>query len=183
MMPFKKLFWGFLLVFLEIHIVIDILPDPIGYFMIFSALVLLLKIIPDSKAGKHAKRWAQALIILSIPTFFISQNEINQLGNIPNLWGSYTFFLGLLKIVLMFYVFQLMIQLASHVRADQLQNKTNSFMKVYLVSIIFISFLETFSINMISDIFTGIMVFSIVILLILEIYFLVLLWRFSKIRT
>ena len=182
MIAFKKLFWGFLFVFLEVHIVIDILPEPIGYFMIFSGLVLLLKNIPDSKEGKYAMRWAQALIILSIPTVFISQNEINQLGNIPNLWGSYTFFLALLKIVLMFYVFQFMIQLATHVGADQLQNKTNSFMKVYLVGIIFISFLETFSINMISDIYTGVMVFYIVILLILEIYFLVLLWRFSKIR-
>ena len=79
MIPFKKLFWGFLFVFLEIHIIIDILPDPIGYFMIFSGLILLLKNIPDSKPGKHAMRWAQALIILSIPSVFLSQNEINQL--------------------------------------------------------------------------------------------------------
>lgn len=182
MMPFKRLFWGFLFVFLEIHIFIDILPDPIGYFMIFSGLVLLLKYIPDSKAGKHAIRWAQALIFLSIPTVFISQNEINQLGNIPNLWGSYTFFLGLLKIVLMFYIFQFMIQLAAHVGAEQLLNKTTSFMKVYLFTILFITFLETFAINTISNIFTGAMVFSVVILLILQIYFLVLLWRFSKIK-
>ena len=75
-----------------------------------------------------------------------------------------------------------MIQIATHVRAKQLLHKTKIFMRVYLVTILFITFLETFAINIISDIFTGAIIFSIVILLILEIYFLVLLWRFSKIR-
>ena len=32
--PFKYILTGYILIFLDIHLIIDILPDPIGYFMI-----------------------------------------------------------------------------------------------------------------------------------------------------
>ncbi|WP_096154270.1 MULTISPECIES: hypothetical protein [Bacillus] len=182
MIQFKKLFWGFLFVFLEIHIFIDILPDPVGYFLIFSGLSSLLIKIPDSRVGKMAIKCSLALVILSMPSFFISQNAINQLGNIPTIWGSYTFFIGLLNIVLMFYVFQFMIVLAKNIGAEQISNKTKIFMKVYLVIFLLLTFVGTFAINMYYYTFIGVMVFSFIISLILEIYFLVLLWRFAKIK-
>ncbi|WP_404332506.1 hypothetical protein [Mesobacillus maritimus] len=59
---FRKIFWGFILVFLEIHLlIIDILPDPIGYYLIFSGINLLNKHYGVSSKGKG---FALGLVIL-----------------------------------------------------------------------------------------------------------------------
>ncbi|MFK4998462.1 hypothetical protein ACI2OX_17435 [Bacillus sp. N9] len=70
----NRIFWGLMLVLLDIHIVfIDLLPDFIGYLLIASALGTLQ---PFSTKFSKAKGIAYALAFLSLPYLLVPQMNI-----------------------------------------------------------------------------------------------------------
>ena len=70
-MPYNKMFWGFIVIFLDFRIGgFDIIPDFVGFIMIFQALSELeLKNDIFSKA----RNFAGPMILLSIPDIYIKK--------------------------------------------------------------------------------------------------------------
>ena len=83
-------FWGYLLALLRLEIGIDILPDPVGYFLIALGCFGLREHYP---IAQKAGILAVGMIFMSIPTVFINLDEVSSLG-----WGAYTIAITLLKI-------------------------------------------------------------------------------------
>ncbi|WP_221568009.1 hypothetical protein [Alkalihalobacillus sp. TS-13] len=178
---FTKIFTGFLLVFLEIHIVaFDILPDPLGYFLIYLGLE---RISSEYKIGNLSRIFAMILFALSLPTVFIQQtnNEITGLTANDG-WLLYMSALGIGKLILVFYVFRVMIQLAQHVGDESILKRTEPTFKVYIVTLLIVTSVEPFLMNSGRDIGSVIGILLIVVSLIMEIFFLVLLHEFRKIE-
>jgi hypothetical protein len=177
---FQKIFWGWILVFIEIHIIaIDILPDPIGYFLIYSGLLLLIN---EYEAGANAKNMAAVLMLVSIPTIFIQNGSIDQIGSGMFLSGLFIYMniVEILNLILAYFIFHLLISVAYQKDNQELLNRTKSTFKLYMISMLLLTFLEPFAMNLTRDLITGFIVFSSIYGLVLQIVFLVLIHKFSK---
>ncbi|GIO25882.1 hypothetical protein [Ornithinibacillus bavariensis] len=173
---FTKIFWGFIFVFLELHImVIDILPDPLGYYLIYSGITALAK---KYFIGKKASTWSIVLIIFSIPSIFISQSSLHMTTQIPSFWSIYYTVLSILKLILIFYVFQLLVAISEQVAKKELYMWTKKFFGIYMTTMIAIYLVESFGMNMVSDIVVVMGIFIILAVLIIEIMFLVLIYKY-----
>lgn len=176
---FRKIFWGYLLVFLEFHIIyIDVLPDPIGYFLIFLGVSSL---IVDYPIGKKAKWWAILLALLSIPSVFISQGDMNEL-QIYTGWSVYQSIMGLLKIILVFYIFQLMLTISKKLAVEELYEWTKKFSSVYLVVMLGLQLFGWVGVNFPKDFLLTTIFILAIVGLVLEIMLLVLIHRYKKIN-
>ncbi|WP_053362924.1 hypothetical protein [Bacillus sp. FJAT-27251] len=174
---FQKIFWGWILVMIEIHfIAMDILPDPIGYLLIYFGLLLLMKEFPS---GKKAKNLAVLLMVVSIPTIFIQNNQIGS-GLIFSGWFFYTNILEIFILVLAYFIFQLLISVASEKGNQELVDRTNSTFKLYMVSMLVITFFQPFTMNLPKDLAELFIVVSAMYGIILQVLFLILIKRFSR---
>ena len=180
---FNRLFWGYLFVLFEIHIiVIDILADPVGYYLIFSGITMLLK---DFPIAHKARKLSFALIFLSIPSIFIQQNvETNQLQPLSFLsgWSLYTTVLDLLNIILVFYLFQLIMAIVHQHADDGLIRRSSKTFSLYLIVKLIATIASPFAMNLSGDELLWIVLVTIFVSFIMEIAFLVLLWSFRKVR-
>ncbi|MDL4841177.1 hypothetical protein [Aquibacillus rhizosphaerae] len=173
---FKRLFWGFIFILIEIHIfVIDILPEPIGYYFIASGLAWLLKEYP---IAKKASNLAYVLIVVSIPTVFINQNAMNNVIVSLSGWSLYIIALNIAKLIIVFYVFKIMLLIAKACTHEFLYTNTTRIFTAYMVIMLLGELARSFGMNM-SGIIGFIVVVSI-IMLVLEIVFLMLLRKYSK---
>ncbi|WP_217587522.1 hypothetical protein [Lentibacillus saliphilus] len=166
---FGRIFWGFLLVLIDIDVFIDLLPNPVGYLLIFSGIAILLDKYP---IGKKAYTTAILLTIVSIPTIFIHATEK---------WWVYAFGLGALKLLLVFFLFQLMLEIARVQDDAQLFRKTSSTMKFYMISFILVYIATPFTINSVNQFNSTSLAFATILavaILIVEIIFLLLLLKF-----
>lgn len=179
---FNKIFWGYLLILIEIHfLVIDIFPDLLGYYLIFSGISILLN---DFPIGNKAKNIALALIFISIPTVFIEQNTgADQLGQLPFLsgWSIYVTVLGVLKLTLVFYIFQLIMAIVNKHGDFALINRTKKTFYTYILIMVLTMIAHSFSINFSTDQFIVVSIISLVLGFIMEIVLLVLLRKMRKI--
>lgn len=145
---FRKMFWGYFFIFLEIHIFIDLLADPIGYWMIYSGISMLAK---DSLSAKKPKILSQALIWFSIPTIVI-QGEISQqvLGLPVTLTGWTVYFssLHLLNIILIFYLCKFLIEYSKQQSYNELSKSTANTLKAYIIVMLFAELYSSFAINL-----------------------------------
>ena len=176
---FHKMFWGFLLVLLEIHIiVVDILPDPIGYIFI----ILGLAWFRDSyNEAKKAHQFAIGLAVLSIPSVFISQQTVNQIGTFASGFGIYGFMMQALNLVLVYMVFQLLLVVAYQEGANDLARGTTTLFKMYMVIMIIALILPIFSIGFVN--LTSLVIVTTLLALAFEIVFLVWLLKFRKLNS
>ncbi len=177
---YSQLTWGFILILLDIHLfVIDILPDPVGYFLIYQGLELLEHIYGKKN---HSKLIALMLIIVSIPTVVMDQTKMNAFGIGSQLsgWRIYTDVLGLMQVVLIFYVFLILIKVVKEMSDHQLLQQTNNTFKWYMGIMLSITFLQPFLMNMFGAVTTTIVVISAVSYLLVNVFFLVLLHKFKK---
>lgn len=179
---FSKIFWGYLFVLFEIHIfVIDILPEPVGYYLIFSGVSMLLN---DFPIGQKAKNIALALIFISIPTVFLQQNTgADQLVQLPFLsaLSIYMTVLGVLKLILVFYIFQLIMAIVQHHGDDGLIARSKKTFNTYIIVMVLTIIVHSFSINFAMDQFMAVSIILIIVGFIMEIVFLVLLRKMRKI--
>jgi hypothetical protein len=141
---FKQLIIGFILILLEIHIFVDFLPDPLGYFLIFSGIVKLER----KKESTHpAGRMAILLMLVSIPTFFISQQSLNQPTGGMEWWGYYGTILSILKIILVYFIFQLIRNVVQTLHSVELAKRTESMYRWYMGVMLIVTFIQPFLIN------------------------------------
>ncbi|WP_017755060.1 hypothetical protein [Calidifontibacillus oryziterrae] len=180
---FSKLFWGFLFVIIEIHIIaIDILADPIGYYFIFSGITL---IVHDFPIGSKAKNLSFVLILLSIPTIFIQQNTgMDQLGQLPFVigWPLYMSALGVIKLILVFYLFQLIFAIVHQHGDEDLKKRSERTFYIYMIVTFVSMIVSSFAINFSMEQFMAVAVFVILSGFIIEIAFLALLHSLRKLK-
>lgn len=179
---FGKLFWGFFLVLIEIHlIVVDVLPDPLGYLFIYMGVHSLGKNMTDSTKAEYL---SLALLFLSIPTLFIQNQQLNEFpyGMSLNGWSIYLIVIGFLKLILVFYVLKLMVTIAQERDEETLINRTTSVFRIYMIVLLINSLSNSFFMNMTNNFLVPFMIFMMISSLIMEITFLLLLRRFRKIE-
>jgi hypothetical protein len=177
---FTKLFWGFLFILIEVHfLVIDILPDPVGYYLIYRGLAHLEDMIGEKNYSKHI---AVSLVFISIPTIFVDQTKAIQTGFAMQLtgWSIYETLLSLAQLILTFYVFKILIKVAQYIGDRGLQATTDKIFRVYMIIMVTITFVEPFFMNMYGDVHDGNIIIAAITSLILDITFLVLLRKFRK---
>ncbi len=175
------MFWGFVFILLEIHLIfVDILPEPIGYYLIFSSLV---GVSSESRTGNLLKKLLILLILISIPTVFIQQNvNGNELGSFVGIpiWDTYTFLLEIFKLVIVFLVFQVIMTVVSALGDEVLISRSSQTFKIYMTVMLLITLIHTFAMNFSRDIIMGYLFFTIPLGLFMEIMFLVLLRKLHK---
>lgn len=180
---FNRIFWGYLFVLIEIHIiVIDILADPVGYYLIFSGITMLLKNFP---IAHKARKLSFALIFISIPSVFIQQNVgINQLEQLSFLsgWSLYMIVLDLVKLILVFYIFQLIMTIVHKHADDGLIRRSSRTFSIYIIVKLIATIANPFAINLSGDGLLWIVLITIIISFIMEIVFLILLWSLRKVH-
>jgi len=171
---FRKIFWGLIFVFIEIHIIaIDILPDPVGYFLIYSGMNLVNN---HFEVGSRGNFIALVLVYFSLPTVFLQNTSIEQISG----WFFYLSVMGIFNLVLAFYIFQIMVLFATERKENNLLRRTVTTFRVYMISMLLITFFEPFAMNMNLTEGTGYFAFSAAFGLMMNIIFLVLLSKFSK---
>ncbi|WP_010676648.1 hypothetical protein [Bacillus timonensis] len=180
-MNFKRIFWGYLFILLEIQLfVVDILPEPLGYYLIFSGIAT----VPiENRTGNKLKKLLIGLIIISIPTVFIQQNgNLNDLGTVAGIypWGIYTSILEIFKLIVAFFIFQLIIEAVTAHGDEFLLRKSSQTFKIYMTVMLLITLSHSFAMNLSTDVIAGYLFFTIPIGLIMEIMFLVFLWKLHK---
>lgn len=176
---FTKIFWGYLFIILEIHIiVIDVLAEPIGYYLIFSGIKRLLE---DFPIGQKAKGLSFILIFLSLPTVFIQQN-IGSEQVVFSGWSVYTTILSLAKLVFVFYLFQLILAFVQRHGHERIITRASKTFKAYMFIMLLGLVASTFMINFATSSFFTIMIVVMVASFVMEIIFLMLLWSLRKIE-
>jgi len=180
---FHRIFCGYLIVWIEIHLfVIDILADPVGYYLIYSGISHVIK---DFPIGHKAKKLAMVLVFISLPTVFVQQNlRIDQLTHLSMFsgWTLYTTLLSLLKFILVFYIFQLIMAIVQLHGDERMIRRSSRTFIFYVIGMFFVLCLNTFMINLPVEILLFSAVVSVVGSLILEIVFLLLLRSVSEIK-
>lgn len=176
---FSKIFWGFIIVFIDFRFIlpIDILADPIGYYLIYLGIKLVLH---ESPIGKKASYMAIFLAILSISTIFHQTN--NGVEQSFTHFDWYLTALTLAHFILTFYVFQLIVEIAKKAGDEAFVRKSsNTFISYYIIN--FVVYLWTsFSMNLsINSQWATVTTVLFIISFIIGILFLALLWSARKI--
>ncbi|MFS0864352.1 hypothetical protein [Fredinandcohnia sp. 179-A 10B2 NHS] len=173
---FNRFFWGFIILLLDVRIVfIDVFPDPVGYYLIYSGI---RGVLTEGCPAKKVKILAMALTTLSIPIVFYQQdiglNEMSQIQGISP-WFIYTITIEILHLTLMFFIFKLIVKVAISFCDEALIKRSTGTFTVYISFMLIFTFANTFLINLPSDLTLGILLFTLPVRIVLEIVFLVLL--------
>jgi hypothetical protein len=169
----KYMIIGFLLILLDVHIFIDVLPDPVGYALIGSGIVKL------GTGGIQAKKsgiTAYIMMILSIPTLFLPGEVFQEMQTASMGWLFYGFVNSVGDLILMYFVFSLLLHEVEYpVDKEENHNRVRKMMIIYMSIALSGTFLQPFLLNMEqnSALFLGIA--SVALWLIVQISFLVLL--------
>ncbi|MBX0356096.1 hypothetical protein [Halobacillus sp. Nhm2S1] len=180
MNPFHRIFGGLLLVLIDIHLgQIEILADFIGYFLVLSALNGMEG---NLKGMKGARTTALIISLIAIPQAFIGQptgtTEGVSIGlDLPTIYHQS---LGLLKLVLTFYLFQVFIDWAKKKQEEDLQERARKLFRFYLTAHILYYALLPFSMNLPENTVIPLFIIGIAVMIILEIVFLVLIRAFRN---
>ncbi|WLR46595.1 hypothetical protein LC065_13570 [Halobacillus litoralis] len=180
MNPFHRIFGGLLLVLIDIHLgQIEILADFIGYFLILSALNGM---DGKLKGMKGARTTALIISVLAIPQAFLGQPAGTAEGvtmgfDLPTIYHQS---LGVLKLILTFYLFQVFIDWARKKTEEDLQERARKLFRFYLTAHILYYVLLPFSMNFPENTVIPLFIVGIAVMIILEIVFLVLIRSFHN---
>ena len=165
---FKYIIIGFLLILFDIHVFIDILPDPVGYLMIFIGTRKLdfkeFSMHPTSVV-------ASILIFASLPTIFLDAQFFAQQVSIGEWWGIYRNVLSLLDIILVYFLFQLIKDVVKTLNSFELTRKTEKMYKWYMIVMLTVLFIQPFLININGQAAIGLMLLVVACALITQISF------------
>lgn len=138
---FGSIIIGVLFIFLDIRVgVIDIFLDPVGYWFIYYGVIRLMDTYP---IAKRAKNGAVTLAFLTIPTVFISMNAV---FHPLSFLGLYMPLLQFLTIIFMYFLFQIMLQIADK-KDRSLYKQTRTFMFIYISAKVLIFLVQLFSVS------------------------------------
>lgn len=173
---FQTIFWGYFFVSLDFYIMIDLLADPIGYFLIYSGVKQIASKFP---IGEKVKNLSLVLVIISIPNVFMgpastSGNSFLQLFELFG-WSWYSIVLIVIDLLLIFYTFQLILGVVrTHGSARLIKRSKNLFIAYFSVVFLFY-FSTTFAMNLPNNFIISITMGLLVISFVMHILFLILL--------
>ncbi|MBO8172132.1 MAG: hypothetical protein H0Z33_09580 [Bacillaceae bacterium] len=177
---FHQLFWGFLMVLIDIFLFrLDLFPDFVGFLIIHAGL---RKLELRDREFVIAKKWTTALVFLSFPALYqFSPNVLNGIVLSNRLWLSITFsiVLGLMHLILVYYIVKGMIHLVESEK-QTLARKSEKRLNFYVGGILVSLVILTFIFNVPEQIGAFLLIGSSVISLIVEISFLVLLKEYQR---
>lgn len=168
----SQIFYGFIFIFIAIRVGVDLLADPIGYFLIAAGCFKLGQVFEGGKAAAYV---AIGLIFFSMPSVIIDFNLVDS-----GPWYYYSNFLFAAEVVLTFYLFRMLKQIAEMTGEKKLAERTRRLFNIYIPTNLFMLGLGAVMAVVESD-NLQILAFLLVIgLLILNIVFLFLLNAFRK---
>lgn len=130
-MGFNKMYWGFLF-FFDFRIQgVDILPDVIGYWLIYLGLK---EIVSVNSHFIEARKYTVVLAILSIFDLYQIQVPIEQF-NLNSIWGIFMLMgiiIVLLDLLMVFHLCHGIAELAAEKSFGELENMALSRWKYYL---------------------------------------------------
>jgi len=171
---FKQLFIGFLLVFIKIHIIVDLFPDFIGYIFIYNGIKQIATI--SSQSYESLKVLSIILVVVSLPNFFMSDQFIQQIS-----WLTYyPTLLSLLKVILVYFLFELLREVAKLLPSNSALLSTNRMFYWYMTVTLSSLFIQSFLMNVTMDVMLPASILLIFLYLIVEISFLVYLNNIRK---
>lgn len=171
---FKQLFIGFLFVFVNIHIIVDIMPNFIGYIFIYNGIKLIAT-LTSQNYGK-LKLLCIILTITSIPSFFLNDSLLQQSD-----WLSYyPVVLTLLKVILVFYLFDLMKKATLMLPTKESLIYTERVFAWYMIIVISHLFIQSFTLNITNDFFIFLSIASVIFMIGAEIALLIYLNKIKK---
>ncbi len=167
---FKYMIIGFLFVLLDIHILFDVLPDPVGYILIVSGI---LKLAAGQPNAKKAEITAYIMMVLSIPTFFLSGEVLQQMQSESIGWQSYGFAVSIVHLILVYFVFGMLLTEVEYLlNAEVLHGLIRKMMIIYMSVELSTAFLQPFLLNIDEGIALVLGIGIIVLSLIVQIAFL-----------
>lgn len=171
---FKQLIIGFLFVLIKIHIVVDLLPDFLGYIFIYNGIKQIATL--SSQSYERLKVLSIILTVVSVPNFFLNDQIIQHSG-----WFSYyPICLSLLKVILVYFLFDLLRGVAKLLPSNEALLATNRMYTWYMSIILGILFFQSILMNISINIELSISIIIIVLDLIVEIAFLIYLRNMQK---
>ncbi|QOR68258.1 hypothetical protein IM538_09200 [Cytobacillus suaedae] len=180
---YNRLLWGFLLVILDLRIMsFDVLIDAVGYFIVVSGLNILSA---QSESFKKAQVLGVILGILSIPSTidFAATFPLEQ-GILPtNLFiGSLFFssFLGFLHIVLAFYIFRGMREMAIQANLHGTPERVQGRARFYIFTSIIILAIMPIFLNLNDEAGIYVLVAVAIVSFIVELFFILLIREFRN---
>ena len=175
---FMNMIIGFLLILLDIHIFIDVLPDPVGYILIGIGVV---KLGTGGLQAKRAEMTAYIMMVLSLPTLFLSSEVLQQMQSVSMGWVLYGFVMSIGDLILVYFVFRMLLHEVEYpINQEENHNRVRKMMIIYMSIALSITFLQPFLLNMEQDIAIVLGIMSIALFLFVHIAFLVLLRVLQK---
>ncbi|WP_141503476.1 hypothetical protein [Paenibacillus luteus] len=174
---FRRLGWGIVIVLFDIRMVIDVLPDFIGYILIASALHRLNEKQPVFGKAKWA---AFLMIFLTMPDMVINTNiPLNDFMSVSLVTHIYAQSILLIHLVLAFWIFNGLAEIAQLAGQDPLRElvifRRDFYMIVYGAVLVFYPFLMN-----INDGWISVLILTSIISLLAGLLFLRLPFRFAK---
>jgi len=163
----QQIFWGYVFIFFRIHIMIDLLADPIGYCLIYAGCAKLVNAYP--KANK-AKMVGLIGIFVSLPSVIVNLSDTA----FPFGWATYASLLFVMKIIVGYYLFVVLKDVANTFGDRALQQRTKSTFKFYVAINLFSFALISFSMNVPGDGWVALSLISSIGVLVMDILFLLL---------
>ena len=163
----RLIFWGYVFILFDIHIVIDLFMDPIGYLLFVSGCSKLVGAYPIAKKAKLVGLFG---VFISLPSVIVNLSDANlYLG-----WVTYASLVFIMKLIMGYYLFLVLKDVAKAFGDRALQQRTESTFKFY-VAIHLLSFaLLSFSINIPDNSFVTLTIISAFGVLLMDILFLFL---------
>lgn len=170
----RYMFWGYLLIFFRLHIMIDLLIDPLGYYLIYAGCSRLVDAFPKAK-----KAMIVGLIgmFISVPSVFVNLSDTA----LPIGWSMYGNLLLVLKFVIAYYLFNVLIDAAKMVGNQALQNRADTTYKFYVSIHLFTLALLSFSMNVAGDGWIVLSLLSTIGVLLMDILFLLLIGAIRRV--
>lgn len=136
----RYMFWGYLFIFFRIQIWIDWFADPIGYLLIASGCLLIIKQYPQAK---KARMVAMIGIVISIPAVIVDLSAPH-LG----MWEIYSVSLLFLKLIVGYFLFAVLKSIVADYGNQALIQRTNNVYTFYITIHLSTLLLMSFSMNM-----------------------------------
>lgn len=171
---FRSIFQGYLFIFLDIYIMIDLLMDPIGYFLIYTGCARIVGAYP---IAKKAMTVAMIGVFVSLPSVFVNLSD----SALPIGWSIYENMLSIVKLVIAFYLFQVLMAVAKMFGNEALHNRAWATFKYFVVIHFAILTVMSFSMNVSGDGWVALTVILIIAGILMDILFLLLIRAFRRV--
>ncbi|MDN4606224.1 hypothetical protein [Sporosarcina highlanderae] len=169
----RNIFWGYFFIFFDLYIMIDVLMDPIGYFLIYTGCARIVSAYPNAK---KAMTVGMIGIFVSLPSVFVNLSD----SALPLGWSLYASILSILKLVIAFYLFYVLMEMAKSFGNEALYNRTQTTFKYFVTIHFAILTVMSFSMNVSGDGWLVLSVILVVAGVLMDILFLLLIRAFLR---